>query len=337
MTRFDLRPFIAGVRGIVASHALGPPGAYRRWNWQDERKGRDLGLNPYGCADAANLLYTIGDFPADSDERQGWVRTLQGLQEPETGFFREPTHHEIHTTAHCIAALELFDARPRHPIAGLAAYREPAAMVSFLEQLPWRNDPWNASHRGAGLYVALVLTGAADADWEDRYFAWLADETDPATGFLRRGCVGPVDAGDVRSIFPHLAGTFHYLFNQEYARRPLAYPGAMAATCLDLFARRAFPLGKWVGFAEIDWVYCLARSVRQCGQRFAESRQALTEFAAGYLEFLAGLDPATHDGLNDLHALFGALCCLADLQTALPGLIRTERPLRLVLDRRPFI
>ena len=42
-------------------------------------------------------------------------------------------------------------------------------------------------------------------------------------------------------------------------------------------------------------------------------------------------------GLNDLHALFGALCCLADLQTALPGLIRTERPPKLVLDRRPFI
>jgi hypothetical protein len=28
---------------------------------------------------------------------------------------------------------------------------------------------------------------------------------------------------------------------------------------------------------------------------------------------------------------------VAELQQALPGLIRTERPLRLVLDRRPFI
>jgi hypothetical protein len=35
--------------------------------------------------------------------------------------------------------------------------------------------------------------------------------------------------------------------------------------------------------------------------------------------------------------LFGAVCALAELQRALPGEIRSERPLRLVLDRRPFI
>ena len=45
----------------------------------------------------------------------------------------------------------------------------------------------------------------------------------------------------------------------------------------------------------------------------------------------------TDDGLDDLHALFGTLCALAELQQALPGEIRTARPLRLVLDRRPFI
>ena len=45
----------------------------------------------------------------------------------------------------------------------------------------------------------------------------------------------------------------------------------------------------------------------------------------------------TDDGLNDLHALFGAVCCLAELQAALPGEITSEKPLKLVLDRRPFI
>ena len=39
----------------------------------------------------------------------------------------------------------------------------------------------------------------------------------------------------------------------------------------------------------------------------------------------------------DLHLLFGMVCCLAELQQALPGTFRTQRPLRLVLDRRPFI
>ena len=30
----------------------------------------DLGENPYGCADAANILYTVGRFPGDARERQ---------------------------------------------------------------------------------------------------------------------------------------------------------------------------------------------------------------------------------------------------------------------------
>lgn len=38
-----------------------------------------------------------------------------------------------------------------------------------------------------------------------------------------------------------------------------------------------------------------------------------------------------------LHMLFGSVCALAELQTALPGKIITEKPLRLVLDRRPFV
>ena len=41
--------------------------------------------------------------------------------------------------------------------------------------------------------------------------------------------------------------------------------------------------------------------------------------------------------MNDLHALFGAVCALAELQLALPGELRSSVPLRNVLDRRPFI
>ena len=35
--------------------------------------------------------------------------------------------------------------------------------------------------------------------------------------------------------------------------------------------------------------------------------------------------------------LFGNLCAFSELQQALPGFVRTDRPLKLVLDRRPFI
>ena len=339
----DLGRFVDAVREIVSNHVVGTPGAYRRWNWQNAVKDRDLGLNPYGCADAANILYTINWFPEDPAERAQWVTVLRSLQESRSGFFRESTHHEIHTTAHCIAALELFDARPAHALDGLAQYREPAAMEAFLEKLDWRNNPWRESHRGAGLYAALVLNREVSIEWQDRYFAWLHANTDTRTGFLRLGMVGPVDQPPgiqpprPASTFPHLAGTFHYLFNQQYARRPTRWPAAMINTCLEIFERNSFPLCNNVGFAEIDWVFCVTRSLRQSGHRFNDCMRVLEQFCDRYVSYLLGLDPDSDDGLNDLHSLFGAMCCLAELQTALPDRIKTGRPLKLVLDRRPFI
>jgi hypothetical protein len=329
----DLRPFVDGALRVLGSHELAP-GAYRRFHAHPLDPDRDLGVNPYGCADAANILYTIGHFPRSADTRRTFVERLRDLQDPETGLFREATHHEIHTTAHCVAALELFDAAPRHPLGALAPLAEPAALEDFLERLDWRGEPWTESHRGAGLYAALALAGGLGAAGEERYFAWLARETDPASGFLRRGCV---ERSAGASLFPHLAGTFHYLFNFEWARRPLPHAEARIDTCLEIAERKLFPFARFLGFAEVDWVYCLTRSLRQCGHRFQDCRVALSRFAEAYASFLLGLDADTHDGMNDLHSLFGALCCLAELQQSLPGTIRTERPLRLVLDRRPFI
>ncbi|MEA3407872.1 MAG: hypothetical protein U9R48_07310 [Chloroflexota bacterium] len=334
---FDIRDLVNTIEEIVARHNLGTGGAYRRWNWQDEQGGRDLGLNPYGCADAANILYTIGHFPGNPEKRGRWIETLQGLQDRESGFFHEPTHHEIHTTAHCIAALELFDARPPHALRSLAPLRNVAKMTDFLENLDWKENPWSASHQGAGIYVALVLDDEVSFAWQEAYFSWLWEAWDPASGFLRKGCVAPVPHGDSVSIFPHLAGTFHYLFNHEYARRPLRYPKAMVDSCLEIWNRQLYPLGRRVGFAEIDWIYCLTRSLRQTGHRFADCQEALTDFAERYVPYLQGLDKENDEGLNDLHSLFGSVCALAELQRALPGTILTERPLKLVLDRRPFI
>ena len=332
----DLRDFVRAVERLVASHSLGAPGRYRRWLRQDPPGTRDLGVNPYGCADAANLLYSIGRFPGSAGERLAWVDALRSLQDPGDGLFHEATHHEIHTTAHCVAALELFDARPARSLAGLAALAKPEAVEPFLDALDWTANPWLASHRGAGLYAALHLAGEIGAEWEERYFAWLARECDPATGCWRRGALAPLPEGG-QAIFPHLAGTFHYVFNLEHARRPHPYPEALIDTCLAVLDERLFPLAHFVGFADIDWVYCLSRARRLTAHRFGEATRALDAFSERYVAFLLALDPATDAGLDDLHALFGAVCALAELQAACPGRIRTERPLRLVLDRRPFI
>lgn len=122
----SLQPLIESIQAVVASHALGQPGAYRRWNWQHTNGARDLGLNAYGCADAANLLYTINAFPADPAERAEWVETLRGLQDAGSGMFNEATHVPIHTTVHCIAAL------PAHPLRALVELRDPTALARLF-------------------------------------------------------------------------------------------------------------------------------------------------------------------------------------------------------------
>lgn len=332
----DLGGWIAGVEHRVTLHALGPPGACRRWLAPDEALGRSGGIDPYGCADAANTLYTLDRMPRDPEVRAGWIATLRSLQDPASGLFRESTHHPIHTTAHCLAALELFDAAPLHPLRELEPLREPAAMERFLDGLDWRGSPWTESHRGAGLYAALWLAGEASAEWVERYFGWLRRACDPDSGLWRAGFL-PARDGDGKDLFPHLAGSFHYLFNHEHARRPLPHPAALVDTCLRIHEERLFPFGHFLGFAEIDQIYCTTRALQQSGHRRAECLAALREIAVRFTDFLSGLDLERDDRAADLHALFGALCALAELQRALPGEIRTPRPLRLVLDRRPFI
>jgi len=334
--KLDLRPFVDDVRTAVDAYNLGRPGAYARWRRPPPGPNSDTGLNPYGCADAANLLYTLGDFPRQPAQRDGFIQTLRGFQDPDSGLFHEPTHHEYHCTAHCVAALELFDASPRHPLRALHGLLGPGALETFLDQLDWRGDPWKMSHRGAGAYAALVIARQAPPEWQDRYFQWLWAEADEATGLWRRGCV-PAEPTPTSHPFHHLAGTFHYLFNHEHARRPLRYPRPMIDTCLGLWDRRLWPLGGAVSFSEIDWVYCITRALRQSGHRFDDCRQALCEFAREYVGFLTSLDVASDPRCDDLHAVFGCCCALAELQQAVPGLLRTERPLNLVLDRRPFI
>jgi hypothetical protein len=329
----DARRFVRRAAEILERHALGPTGAYARWTL-DATRPREP--NAYGVSDAANLLWTLDRFPRGAEERAAWVASLRSFQDPASGLFREPTHHPIHTTAHCIAALELFDARPLHPLADLAPLRDAAAMERFLDALDWARAPWTESHRGAGLYAALHLAGESTPAWESRFFAWLGRECDPATGLWRHRAVPPGEAS-IGLWFPHLAGTFHYLFDCEHARVAHPHPSALVDTCLRIWERRAYPLARHVGFAEVDWVYCLHRAARQCG-RLDAALPALRAFAAEYLAFLDALDPGAHAALDDLHALFGAVSALAELQNALPGELEGGGVrLRLVLDRRPFL
>ena len=325
---------IGKIYDTVKSHEL-ENGEYARWLWQNEKGDRKLGNNEYGCADAANILYTIGAFPHDLKQREACVKALQDLQNPETGLFFEGTHHEIHCTAHCTAALELFDATPLYPFKGFAEYETEEGLKRLLENLKWEESPWNNAHQGAGIYAAFVLTGKADPDWQKWYFDWLDENADPETGISRRGAV---QSGKLRAAH-HLFGWFHYMFNYAFARRPFPCARATVDSCIDLYNRK--DLGdnfmREINFCEIDWVYALNRASLQENYRIDGARGLMWDMAQKYIAYLEQVDEEKDEAWNDLHALFGVCCALAELQQALPGHLVSEKPLKLVLDRRPFI
>ena len=321
-------------RKTVESHRISE-GVYARWLWQDPNGSRELGVNEYGCADAANILYTIGDFPREPEKRIKWVETLQSMQNPETGLFSERTHHTIHTTAHCLAALELFDAQPKHKLTALEKYLDKEQLEAFLAGLDWTGRPWSDSHKGAGLYASMVITRTCDMQWQRWYFDWLREQCDPVCGMSPKGAY----ENGTAPLFEHMCGWFHYMFNHAYARMPIPQADKLIDSCLDMYAKKELGprFGVMVGFKEIDWVFCVSRACRQTGYRFDECRAALMDFEESFIAYLDGLDWEKDEEFNDLHMLFGAVCAVAELQNALPGTLETTVPLKLVLDRRPFI
>ena len=144
-------------------------------------------------------------------------------------------------------------------------------------------------------------------------------------------------------FFSTIGCAFHYAFNYEHANRPMPYPKKVIDTLIDMYNNKDngsfgdFKLFTRIQFYEMDFVYMLTRSVAQTGYRFDEVTELLKDFADNYIGLFESLDPDTDEWLNDIHMLFGGVCCLAELQQFLRGYIVSTKPLKLVLDRRPFI
>ncbi|MBQ7900556.1 MAG: hypothetical protein IJ365_01150 [Clostridia bacterium] len=333
----NIDELIKTISTIVEKHKISE-GRYSRYLWNNEKVNRKMGINEYGCADAANILYSIGEFEGDPAKRAEWIKALQEMQHPDTGIFEEGTHHIIHTTAHCISALELFDAKPLYPVKEFEKYKNTDELYKLLDNLLWKERCWPQSHQGAGIFAIFAVMEMADLDWQDAYFSWLDKEADPETGLWRKGHMP-----EGMEFYTTIGCAFHYVFNYEHANRPLPYPERIIDTCINMYRNKdnggfgRYDFGHNVQFFEMDFVYLVTRSLAQTGYRYNECIDMLKEFSDDFIDMLYSLDPDTHDGMNDIHMLFGTVCCLAELQQALRGHVVSTKPLKLVLDRRPFI
>lgn len=331
MKKININSILNNIYENVESHKI-ETGNYARWLWQNEDNDRNLSTNAYGCADAANILYTLNLFPRDLKERELCIKNLQAIQDEKSGMFKEGTHHIIHTTAHCVAALELFDARPLYPMYDMEKYKNIDNLYDMLESIDWLHCGKGA-HAGAGIYAAFAITGTVDEEWKNKYFKWFNEKCDSETGLWIKQ---PVRDFPVRL---QIGDAFHYYFNYEHAKEQMPYPEKLIDSCLNAYKNGEMgeSFGKQFHYIEMDWVYCLNRASHQTTYRFDEIKKTLFSFAEDYIEYLNNVDWKKDDGANDLHLLFGVICCLAELQRALPGKVYSAEPLRLVLDRRPFI
>lgn len=331
MKILNIDGILKNVINVVKNHEL-ETGKYARWLWQNSNNSRELGHNAYGCADAANILYTLNEFPNDDLKRQKFVEALWEKQDSKTGIFKENTHHEFHTTAHCTAALELFDKKPLYPLYAMEKYKDINNLYKMLEDMDWLHCGKGA-HAGAGLYAALVITESVDKKWENEYFGWFNENCDPNTGLWVKEPVNDFP------VHLQMGDAFHYLFNYEYAKEAMPYSDKLIDSCLKMYDEGKMPedFGRQFHFIEMDWVYCLNRASRQTPHRFYDVKETLFNFAKKYILYLNSVDWEKDEGANDLHLLFGTVCCLAELQQSLPSKITSNKPLRLVLDRRPFI
>ena len=155
---------------------------------------------------------------------------------------------------------------------------------------------------------------------------------DPATGLWKKNALEGAEA------FHYIASTFHYVFNYEHAKRALPYPKELLSTCIKAYYDGVcMDFSKSVGWPDIDFTYLLARVQRRAGSQYEETQKILKEIADGLISQLLAMNPEVSETLNDLNTLFAIVCALAVLQDALPGYIRTSKPLKLVLDKRPFL
>lgn len=326
----DLAEFEVWLAEFRELHRAGGPGSGR---FARTPRGQLDGLS---CADFAIIDYTVGPWPLAPSEVEARAKVLQSFQATSSGLFGEngpapPAGGGIADpycrTAYFAAALELLGTRPLHSMRAMDGMWSPPGMERFLDGLDW-SEPGLASGRAAAVAGCFAITGDVGPEWFERFFARLAREADPESGWWPEGA-GPRDAVSFSAAFPLIA--IHGRF-----RAALARPEAIVRTALGLQRPDGLYEGSGPGWVDLGAAFALERGFRQSGEDRAGvlgAREKLLRATAASLS-----DPGFRDRFAaDPHAAAGAVSLLALLAEALPGAVRSRRPLRLFTERDFFV
>lgn len=308
---YDLTPFIKFAQGIV-----------------EESYNNN---SAYDCANVVNILYTIGQLP-DAGERMTLAKRLIEYIDKNTGIVEVEGHINTHSTAFICGALNLLDEESPVRAKAFEKYLDKEELFAFMDGIDWDENPWLGAHYGAGIYASMILSGTANGEWEDYYFEWLNKNQDAKTGLWTKNCKFKAEE------FHYLAAAFHYIFNYEYAKREIPNAEKLLITCIDAYENgKCMDFSADLGWPDIDFTYMLVHLQRRCGKHFEKVNRIVKEIADGLAMQLINLTDEKIKKLKNINTLFAIVCALAVLQDACPGYIKTPTPLKLVLDKRPFL
>lgn len=291
---------------------------------------RDKSISMYDCAGLANILYAIGRLD-DKVPVQRMTDYLQSCQDPESGLFTADGHYATHTTAFVSGALDVLGSKPLYAAVGFDRYKKRNELYNLMNSIDWDNDPWLGAHIGSGIYASMLLTGNSDKEWENMYFEWLDNNEDPVTGMWRIKHITKAP------FFHYIAAAFHYVFNYAYAGREIPYGERMQKMCIEFFSSDQIPdFSEKTGWECMDYSYTVYKLCEMTGMRKEETEAILKNIADLFIPELIRMDEEGElpESTNKLLAVVSAV---AVLQKGLPGYIHTGEPLKLVLDKRPFI
>lgn len=326
---YDLRDFIRWIADDFEP-SIRLPGGAGRYPRQPGQKSPAL----YGVADMACVLYTIGALHPSAAQRLQWADAFELFQNAQTGWFREKdpvTLSPQHNTAFALAAMNLLDLEPRFPVKMDTEYAHPRA---YLNSLDWRNGVYRDSHKGAGVGAIYALVPALRSpEWFSEYFSACDDLFEENNGLMGRG---KPTGGDVDQI----GGTFHYSFLYRYFNRKMRYPEQRIDSVLGLQQ----PDGYWTAgnhlWMTLDAIYLMTRTLRFNPHRLDDVHLSVRRaLAALYRDVFSpeGRQKVFY-GNSGVHSLTAAVNIAAEAQQFLGAQeIVTDWPLKLVLDRRPFI
>ncbi len=326
---FDMRDFVRWILQDFEPSVRLPGGAGR----YPRRVGQTT-PSLYGVADMADVLYTVGALHPSSVERTDWAAAFQLFQDPASGWYieKEPkTLTPQHNTAFALSAMQLLDLTPKVPLKMGPEYSN---IRTYLEALNWRTGVYPDSHKGAGVGSIYVLYAPLHStSWFNEYFSTCDSLFDPQNGLMGRD---KPPTGDSDQI----GGTFHYSFLYQYFNRQMPYPEQR----IDTVLRLQQPDGYWLPsnhlWLTLDAIYLMTRTLRYCPHRLEDVRASVRHTLKTLQQDVYSSEgrKATFSKEAGVHSLTAAISILAEAQQFL-GIeeVATDWPLKLVLDRRPFI